>query len=372
MDDNITIKIIHNNTFEFSPNNNKSIQYIDKHNLSIISKIKKKIDSKNIKKNWKEYRLYTNKYEQIFNKSNMYMSISRKYPVSRSFFKLHEMIFDYDLINYSQSTFTYAGLAEAPGGFIQAVQYNRKKQYVGRFDKYFCISLINDTDSNSPSWAKIFNNISNITFVKGTDNTGNILKIENILDFKNTVNVNKMDLITADGAINNIKSYEQEQNNFKLFFSEIVIALSIQRVGGHFVLKIFDIITSITMEIIHLLSKYYEEIIITKPHMSRPANSEKYIIAKKFKGIETNILQKMYDCYNDLNFTSLTTSKLPDIILKQILKFNNLIIKKQANSIHDVIDLIHSTKPNIDIENNLKLQKKIGIEWCDFYKIDHI
>ena len=39
---------------------------------------------------------------------------------------------------------------------------------------------------------------------------------------------------------------------------------------------------------------YFESVYITKPCTSRPANSEKYIVCKFFKGIDTNKLIELY------------------------------------------------------------------------------
>ena len=64
-----------------------------------------------------------------------------------------------------------------------------------------------------------------------------------------------------------------------------------QKMGGHFVLKIFDIFEDCTIDILYLLNTFYEKVIIMKPYTSRYANSEKYIICKYFK----------YDSIRDLH-----------------------------------------------------------------------
>ena len=50
------------------------------------------------------------------------------------------------------------------------------------------------------------------------------------------------------------------------------------------------------------MNNYYETIIITKPYISRPANSEKYIICKNFNHpISNSQLEKYYDIIKNWN-----------------------------------------------------------------------
>ena len=50
--------------------------------------------------------------------------------------------------------------------------------------------------------------------------------------------------------------------------------------------KIFDTFMIPTVKLLFFLGCFYEEIYLNKPLTSRPANSEKYIVAKNFKGID--------------------------------------------------------------------------------------
>ena len=51
----------------------------------------------------------------------------------------------------------------------------------------------------------------------------------------------------------------------------------------NFVLKIFDIFTLPTIQIIFILSSVYDNVYICKPNTSRIANSEKYLVCKNYK-----------------------------------------------------------------------------------------
>ena len=99
-----------------------------------------------------------------------------------------------------------------------------------------------------------------------------------------------VDLVTGDGGLDYSVNFNfQEQMSFHLLFCEIVSAFSVLKKGGYFVLKLFDIHTSNTLQMIFLLSNYFDEVILTKPYTSRPANSEKYIVCKGFTELRKNI-----------------------------------------------------------------------------------
>ena len=94
-----------------------------------------------------------------------------------------------------------------------------------------------------------------------------------------------MDIITADGGFDfSIDFNQQETLATNLLFAQVSFAISMQKTNGHFILKIFDIFTKTTCDILYLLSTLYKQVFIIKPNTSRLANSEKYIVCKFFKG----------------------------------------------------------------------------------------
>ena len=58
------------------------------------------------------------------------------------------------------------------------------------------------------------------------------------------------------------------------------------------------------IKLLFFISCFYEEVYLNKPLTSRPANSEKYVVAKNFRGIELSYLSHLYaliDYWNNLN-----------------------------------------------------------------------
>ena len=82
---------------------------------------KNKIDELNDHKTWDKSKKLSNDYELIYlpNKKMKGKSIALYDPLSRSYFKLWEIIMDFNLAN-SKTDIRMTGLAEGPGGFIEA------------------------------------------------------------------------------------------------------------------------------------------------------------------------------------------------------------------------------------------------------------
>ena len=361
--------------FEFGKLEEINISNLDEYNNLI--ELKNKIDDLNNNKLWDKAKKITNNYELIYlpNKKFKCDSISKYEPLSRSYFKLWEMLYDFNLIN-DKRVLNIATLAEGPGGFLEAiVNYRTKLKFK---DNIHAITL-KSYNKDIPGWNKSTyflkkNNHINVHY--GSDNTGNLYKLNNILNFKQNFNRNKADFITADGGFDFSYNFnKQEQMSYRILFCEIVTALSIQSIGGSFICKFFDIYTNITHSYLALLSYFYKEVYITKPYTSRPANSEKYIVCKKFMGIDTIFLEKLYIIVNNwdyieknnLNITNLFIINNKNII-ENINSINSFFYNIQTKNISNTLYYINTyLKQNIDYVSNLN--HTCCVKWCKKYNI---
>jgi 23S rRNA U2552 (ribose-2'-O)-methylase RlmE/FtsJ len=257
-----------------------------------MNDIKEKISSR--EKEWDVYKKYTNPYEYIHSiVPQKKRSVSKYKPISRSYFKLLEMIQTFgldrpvsaksssmDLTRDKMQTFH---LAEGPGGFIEAICNKRNNPE----DEYYGMTIIFDeTDDNVPAWHKTGYFLSqhpNVNLEYGTDSTGNLLHIHN---FEYCVEKygNTMDLVTADGGFDFSKDFNRQEISISnLLWGQTCYALCLQKFGGNFVLKIFDIFYEQTVHILYILSSFYEEVNVCKLKTSRVGNSEKYVVCKRFR-----------------------------------------------------------------------------------------
>ena len=156
--------------------------------FKILSKYKTHIDSE---PEWNQIKKISNIYEYIYvyNKyldSNIGTSLHN--PISRSFFKLYEMIQDLQLLEFNtfnipiiKNKLTIVGLAEAPGGFMECIYTYRKKQKCFNQDEYYTMSLISG-DKDVPNLYKLKKIIKNnpLTLIDGVDGTGSLYNYKNI------------------------------------------------------------------------------------------------------------------------------------------------------------------------------------------------
>lgn len=288
----------------------------------------------------KNFYLVTNPYEhQISNydrdiktMSEMYFNTDKNGIISRAFYKLWEILMMFDIIPHKGSIKTLH-LAEAPGAFVQATALYRQKFYNNtdtKSDEYSCISIKGDIYFKEKLLKKTSNNIKILDIEDGDITKESVHK-------KLEKNINNVDLITADGGFVWKDENYQEQEAYRLLLAEIISAFKTQKKGGAFVLKIFETFTNITIKLICLLNKYYENVIIMKPLTSRPSNSERYLVCLKFKGINNKDIDKLVNILNEINIHEKKNLYPTDIFPEYQIPYNmELIITESSVHISNI------------------------------------
>lgn len=368
---------------------------------------------------WKYYmKQFLNDYEiignnhyypndQIFNLTVM--------PFNRAYYKLIEILKDDQVLTDFEdlSSINALLLGEAPGGFIQALIDARQ----GYIDDITAVTAPKNAQNGVMwDWDPKGNNVPyNLKKAKEyLDNQSNVKRVtkdltlpSNIENIIETFKDNKVNLITADGGIDveeNDNYNFQESMNYKLFYSEILTAIGCQADEGHFIIKIYDIYTNVTNQLLHLLANLYSSVTIIKPKTSRPANSERYVVCKYFKGLHgfpLNAHLEQLAAWNtadeerkimvtsppflDRKFyvTSLVVINLdPEMTLK-IKEKNQLFVKRQIDTINKGTEtlnkLLFSSEESSDkdkedhkenretIKNRMTTQIQNAILWCKDY-----
>jgi len=345
-----------------------------------LYEIKEKIEER--EKDWDIFKKYTNPYEYVHSMvPYKKKSVARVKPLSRSYFKMVEIVNTFQLIN-SNGPITTFHLAEGPGGFIEAVANLRKRHD----DIYIGMTLIDeDNDPNVPGWKKtdtFLKNNKNVYIERGVDNTGNILSLKNLLGCKDAYG-SSINIITADGGFDfSIDFNKQEYTIAQLLFAQVCYAVTMQKKGGSFILKIFDCFMQHTMDILCILASFYEKVYITKPNSSRYANSEKYIVCKnfllpscdKFFPFIHRSFEKMVSPSNSgkiLYINSFLNMPLPLCFVTKIEEYNAILGQQQIENIHYTILLIDNKHNQDKIDTLIKGNIQKCMQWCVKYNVNH-
>ena len=322
-------------------------------------------------KRWDRFKKHANEFELIFTSGNGYPSISNYLPISRSYFKLWEIMTDFEdkLGMKTKPDMKVACLAEGPGGFIEAICNYRSNNN----DKIYGMTLIS-SDKNIPSW-KIPEKLmakKDIVLLRGSDGTGSLYDIINVDSFIQSVGMNSCELVTADGGFDFSNAFnKQEEISTKLIISEIYTTLHVQRDGGTFILKVYDIHSPVTIQLLYLLKLLYSSISFVKPFSSRPANSEKYVVCMGFNSHHpklNDLCKTLHKCIinpkADINVT------VPIQFIYDVSEFNTYYILRQIIHINKTLCCIqayHDKKETPHI--NIHTQLLFAIKWCHQYNI---
>jgi cap1 methyltransferase len=156
-----------------------------------------------------------------------------------------------------------------------------------------------------------------------------------------------------------------------------------QKTRGHFILKMFDVLTETSVHLLYLLFLFYDEVYIYKPKTSRPTNSEKYVICKYFKDDETNKVM-MLNKLKDLSFEiSKANSKfvsfklfrsIPQEFVDTIFLINNALLDKQCLHLESAIEYCNDTKFLEDYEGrldeSLERRREVFRLWEETYNLN--
>jgi hypothetical protein len=295
-----------------------------------------------------------------------------EYMKEQEYLKLTRRIFE----NQKSESGSTAAAASATASTAKNVYGN---------DRYYGMTLVND-DPICPGWKKtraFLESHPNVIIENGADKTGNLISLENFLYCAEKYK-NKMDIVTADGGFDfSVDFNHQETMATKLILCEVFYALALQKQGGSFILKIFDVFHKATVDIIYILSYYYDHVSIMKPYTSRIANSEKYVICQGFKITDsTQIIQQFANIFDSIQKSSsgeeggnVLSSLLPfehDLyFLNKIEDMNAMVSFQQIENITSTLSIITNHRNSEKLEQYKRANVNKCIAWCEKYEIPH-
>ena len=341
---------------------------------------------------WDQFKKLTNEYEFIVSRNDGSFSSTtpstnfgkitmKRKPLSRSYFKMWEILHDFQVVSKnSPSPLVSAHLAEGPGGFIESLC-----DYIRSYDipcqTIHGITLLSQ-DKKIPNW-KIGHSLLKdfpISINDPNNNNGDLYDIENIDKFVASIGDSKCSFVTADGGFDFSKDFNNQETSFyRLLLCEIYTALCIQRIGGTFVVKVFDLFQEDTLKLLACCKLFYDEMYVLKPNTSRPANSEKYLIFKTFTGVKTNEqIQIHEELRKQITCADLRPTYIPKWIYHMmvdcITKYNTYYTFRQISYIKKTLDLVRLKCNNETLYKNMvrnltQHHSTCCETWCRKYRL---
>lgn len=323
---------------------------------------------------WDFYKMFCNPFELIYPKVSYAKESDAIYKgkrvPSRAYFKLWEIFNQVKGMSkfLRLKNLKVACLAEAPGGFIRAIgdrlsmeniqaiytisQGEERHDYL-KYSDDLLVSSNKDLKKIKITYGNLFNTKDVDKFVK--EAKGSLL-------------------ITADGGLSTKEvDYDQEKELFKLILAEVYTALQIAAEEATFVLKIFDTNTKAMVDLIWLLNSYFKEVVLYKPQMSRPANSERYLICSEFKSanVRINELQGLITAKNYINELlppSIKDNPLYIDFSNKLRGYGYRLSEHQYKKIREILEIIklngyHIPKQDV-INEYMHYQHLFGEEWA--------
>lgn len=334
------------------------------------------IDSTN---EWEYLKRSSNPYELVYSQSQdsrIPMSVSNIKPLSRSFFKMTEIL---SLLNFysrmrerGERNIQSAHVCEGPGGFIESLIYESKRNG-GTVQNAWAMTL-KPTKSNIPGWkrANSFLKVSPMVHIEyGADDTGDILVAENQNEFLLKTR-SKCNIFTADGGFDFSEHYTtQEHDVFPLLVSSALVGLQTMIKGGDFILKLFDMEQKCTSDLVSILAYCFDEWTLYKPALSRPCNAEKYFVGKGCRTLPSWAIKTLFElrdtCSLGGKFCISALQSIPPEIKENI----EALTKKHLNN--QIASLEHALKQKEEWNANPQaIWSKIGdysVRWCREFNI---
>ena len=349
---------------------------------------------------YRDARSLMNEFELICPPHSYYSDglVSPYKPIDRAFFKLWEIIHDFQLLPRYESgnprKLVTAHLAESPGAFTEATFRWRAGLYADietSIDQIFVMSLKSETKTspgvpsadllqnhflNHPNFHQVYggeegSSIPESFQQRQGDNTGDLFNLGNILDIgADIVLVGGADFVTSDLGFE-FSEVEDMREQCMMFpiFAQFVAVLTIQKSGGNAVIKVFDVFTEVTAKLIVMMTGFYQHAYLTKPYSSRSGNPEKYLVCKGFKSIARGQLETLYRIFEDWKqvepfiggeyhrntsfVNEISGVLLPQTVTESILGFNHVnVVQRQIRALNGMTHVMRSGKIGITFKSS--------------------
>lgn len=157
---------------------------------------------------------------------------------------------------------------------------------------------------------------------------------------------------------------EEDFVNDPIFLQEALVGIGCCGQGGSFVMKVFDMVTQFSGELLYVLAQCFEAIVVFKPISTKPYDEEKYVICLRRRsddvvGIYKEMLTEVESKYRGHNkITRFLKNPIPISFAEWLTTANNVALETQLGVL-DVIDRLMKDEDVFIPEYNLTKALKI-------------
>jgi len=351
-------------------------EWIEERNQEIEA-LKESIQNFDKTELWDLAKRITNPYELISTHSTrlkLPKSVSCIYPLSRSYFKMVELLFQLDFFErHKETRLKSLHICEGPGGFIEAL-YSMAESKRRSIHASYAMTL-RSTNTMIPGWRRataFLQKHPSIHLEYGPTKTGNIYEPCNQDECAKLVGTNGAHIVTADGGFDFSDDFHaQEKSILRLIISSSIILLRSVAHEGDIIFKVFDCNSPLTRDIIALLASCFQQWSLYKPVTSRPCNSEWYFLGRSAIRNRSEVIQVLTKLRDGLaqesaiNYQKILKVNPLDNFIKNLQKERCI---KQMEALKQVLSFCNSHESVIK-EDLWEKQRPSCIEWCNYFRI---
>jgi FtsJ-like methyltransferase len=290
--------------------------------------------------------------------------------VTNAWLKMYELMLFVDqplaaLAKSRNKIFNSFHFAEAPGNFLLAVNHYTKTRFPDLTWNWLANSYY-DVDSG-PGSGYLSDQYGLIARFRdrwnfGADGDGDITSPANIRSFAQTKFGHQFHLMTSDVKfVPPDSDYDEEENiNIPVHLGHVLCALNTLAIGGTAILKEFTFFETPSVALLYLLANCFSNVRLAKPETSRPSNSETYIVASGFQGlndVQSARLMKIMEYIRGLNTREgspgiFRLADIPREFVANIVDIEGKLAERQSKAIkHNTEQFHHYNEAN---SGNLK------------------
>lgn len=261
------------------------------------------IDTRNLDE-WDRIKKEVRYYSPIEKYNNLKNIVMEKFNIktSQAWLKMYELIVDNNLIKQQSGTYKTFHLCEAPGNFIAALNHYIKSETKLKFEWKAQSLNPNKIHEAKTAFGDEYGYIANYpdNWIWGADETGDITKEANIRFYKKYCE--GVNLMTSDCGLPYDREDIESIKLLKVHYAQILFILHCLPLEADFIVKLYmPVANSLQISIVYLIYNLFDTVTFYKGVVNT-FSKEFYMIGRGYKGIKTEMEQKLFDILNNFDF----------------------------------------------------------------------